>query len=87
MSTELIDGDPRRPGGYWLAGRLGAGGQEVVYEAYDLHGRRVAIKVLHGDAGADSSTPAEAGSGSGTCAPVRSWAASPESVTGCARRR
>ncbi|MBG0815682.1 serine/threonine-protein kinase [Planomonospora sp. ID82291] len=53
MSTELIDGDPQRLGGYWLAGRLGAGGQGVVYEAYDAGGRRVAVKVLHGDAGVD----------------------------------
>ncbi|MGW0591417.1 protein kinase domain-containing protein [Streptosporangium sp. NPDC002607] len=53
MSTTLIDGDPQRLGGYWLAGRLGAGGQGVVYEAYDAAGRRVAVKVLHGDAGSD----------------------------------
>ncbi|MFI6507944.1 WD40 repeat domain-containing serine/threonine protein kinase [Streptosporangium sp. NPDC050855] len=53
MSTTLIDGDPQRLGDYWLAGRLGAGGQGVVYEAYDADGRRVAVKVLHGDAGAD----------------------------------
>ncbi|MEQ4719438.1 serine/threonine-protein kinase [Nonomuraea sp. B19D2] len=45
----LIDGDPQRLGGYWLAGRLGAGGQGVVYEAYAEDGRRVAVKVLHGD--------------------------------------
>ncbi|MFK4042793.1 protein kinase [Nonomuraea wenchangensis] len=36
-------------GGYWLAGRLGAGGQGVVYEGYAEDGTRVAIKVLHGD--------------------------------------
>ncbi|GAA3443622.1 WD40 repeat domain-containing serine/threonine protein kinase [Planomonospora venezuelensis] len=54
MSTGLIDGDPQRLGGYWLAGRLGAGGQGVVYEAYDPGGTRVAIKVLHGDAGTDA---------------------------------
>ncbi|WP_440064684.1 protein kinase domain-containing protein [Streptosporangium sp. OZ121] len=53
MSTTLIDGDPQRLGGYWLAGRLGAGGQGVVYEAYDADGTRVAVKVLHGDAGTD----------------------------------
>ncbi|MFB4293309.1 WD40 repeat domain-containing serine/threonine protein kinase [Nonomuraea sp. ATR24] len=45
----LIEGDPQRLGRYWLAGRLGAGGQGVVYEAYAEDGRRVAIKVLHGD--------------------------------------
>src|SRR5690349_13572366 len=49
MATALIDGDPRRIGDYWLAGRLGAGGQGIVYEAYAEDGRRVAIKVLHGD--------------------------------------
>ncbi|MBB2913193.1 WD40 repeat protein [Streptosporangium becharense] len=53
MSTGLIDGDPQRLGGYWLSGRLGAGGQGVVYEAYDAEGRRVAVKVLHGDAAGD----------------------------------
>ncbi|MEU7895823.1 WD40 repeat domain-containing serine/threonine-protein kinase [Nonomuraea sp. NPDC049152] len=44
----LVEGDPLRIGDYWLAGRLGAGGQGVVYEAYDQAGRRVAIKMLHG---------------------------------------
>ncbi|MFG1689354.1 protein kinase [Nonomuraea sp. NPDC049269] len=47
--SELIDGDPQRLGGYWLAGRLGTGGQGVVYEGYAEDGRRVAIKVLYGD--------------------------------------
>ncbi|NUW39339.1 hypothetical protein [Nonomuraea rhodomycinica] len=32
-----------------MAGRLGAGGQGIVYEAYAEDGRRAAIKVLHGD--------------------------------------
>ncbi|MEV4243303.1 WD40 repeat domain-containing serine/threonine protein kinase [Streptosporangium canum] len=44
----LIAGDPQHLGGYWLSGRLGAGGQGVVYEAYAEDGVRVAIKVLHG---------------------------------------
>ncbi|MEU0565010.1 serine/threonine-protein kinase [Nonomuraea sp. NPDC005983] len=44
---ELIAGDPQRIDGYWLAGRLGSGGQGVVYDAYDGEGHRVAIKVLH----------------------------------------
>ncbi|WP_177227360.1 WD40 repeat domain-containing serine/threonine protein kinase [Nonomuraea pusilla] len=44
----MAAGDPQRIGGYWLAGRLGAGGQGVVYEAYDAGGARVALKVLHG---------------------------------------
>ncbi|WP_214324408.1 WD40 repeat domain-containing serine/threonine protein kinase [Nonomuraea sediminis] len=53
MTSALLDGDPDRIGDYWLAGRLGAGGQGLVYEAYDPEGRRVAVKVLHGDAMAD----------------------------------
>ncbi|MGW7089292.1 protein kinase domain-containing protein [Streptomyces sp. NPDC054871] len=47
MTTELAPEDPERLGGYWLAARLGAGGQGVVYEAYDAHGARVALKALH----------------------------------------
>ncbi|MET7330550.1 protein kinase [Nonomuraea sp. NPDC005650] len=43
----LSAGDPQRIGEYWLAGRLGSGGQGVVYDAYDADGNRVAIKVLH----------------------------------------
>ncbi|MGV9301814.1 protein kinase domain-containing protein [Nonomuraea sp. NPDC003727] len=43
----LSAGDPQRIGDYWLAGRLGSGGQGIVYEAYDPEGHRVAIKVLH----------------------------------------
>ncbi|MGP3963145.1 serine/threonine-protein kinase [Nonomuraea sp. 3N208] len=50
MRRTLVDGDPQRVGGYWLASRLGAGGQGVVYEAYDGDGTRVAVKLLHGDA-------------------------------------
>ncbi|WP_433355195.1 WD40 repeat domain-containing serine/threonine protein kinase [Microtetraspora malaysiensis] len=42
----LAPGDPRRIGEYWLAGRLGEGGQGIVYEAYDAAGHRVAVKVL-----------------------------------------
>ncbi|MDP9863296.1 MULTISPECIES: serine/threonine-protein kinase [Streptosporangium] len=52
--TPLAPGDPLRLGGYRPAGRLGAGGQGIVYEAYDAEGGRVAIKVLHGDVAADS---------------------------------
>lgn len=48
--TPLIPGeDPLRIGGYWLAGRLGAGGQGVVYEAYGADGTRVALKALRAD--------------------------------------
>ncbi|MBE1588958.1 WD40 repeat domain-containing serine/threonine protein kinase [Nonomuraea angiospora] len=53
MASALLPGDPLRLGEFWLAGRLGAGGQGVVYEAYDAQGDRVAIKVLHGDAAGD----------------------------------
>ncbi|MCC5577975.1 protein kinase [Microtetraspora sp. AC03309] len=52
-SGTLMAEDPARLGDYWIAGRLGAGGQGVVYEAYGPDGRRVAIKVLHGDAAED----------------------------------
>ncbi|GHE51469.1 hypothetical protein GCM10018785_21550 [Streptomyces longispororuber] len=47
MPTALLEEDPERLGGYWLAARLGAGGQGVVYEAYDARGARVAVKALH----------------------------------------
>ena len=40
--------DPGQIGEFWLAGRLGAGGQGVVYDAYAPDGTRVAVKVLHG---------------------------------------
>ncbi|MET7336087.1 WD40 repeat domain-containing serine/threonine protein kinase [Nonomuraea sp. NPDC005650] len=53
MVSALLPGDPLRLGDFWLAGRLGAGGQGVVYEAYDSQGERVAVKVLHGDAAGD----------------------------------
>ncbi|NUW43015.1 WD40 repeat domain-containing serine/threonine protein kinase [Nonomuraea rhodomycinica] len=43
----LSAGDPQHVGPYWLAGRLGSGGQGVVYEAYDPEGHRVALKMLH----------------------------------------
>ncbi|TYB71054.1 protein kinase [Nonomuraea sp. PA05] len=46
-SSALVAGDPARVGAYALAGRLGAGGQGVVYEAYGPSGERVAVKVLH----------------------------------------
>ncbi|MEU1735794.1 serine/threonine-protein kinase [Streptosporangium sp. NPDC020145] len=49
VAARLIEGDPHRLGDYRLAGRLGAGRRGVVYEAYDSGGRRVAVKVPHGD--------------------------------------
>ncbi|MEU7605360.1 serine/threonine-protein kinase, partial [Streptomyces sp. NPDC041003] len=42
----LTNEDPERIAGYWLAARLGAGGQGTVYEGYDEAGQRVAVKVL-----------------------------------------
>ncbi|WP_098022146.1 serine/threonine-protein kinase, partial [Streptomyces sp. wa1071] len=47
VSSPLTRDDPERIGGYWLATRLGAGGQGVVYEAYDASGTRYALKTLH----------------------------------------
>ncbi|MFI6736920.1 WD40 repeat domain-containing serine/threonine protein kinase [Nonomuraea sp. NPDC050451] len=47
MPEALQPGDPQQLGDYWLSGRLGTGGQGVVYDAYDQLGTRVAIKVLH----------------------------------------
>ncbi|ACZ87260.1 WD40 repeat domain-containing serine/threonine-protein kinase [Streptosporangium roseum] len=49
VCSPLIEGDPQRIGGYALAGRLGVGGQGVVFEGYGPDGARVAIKVLHAD--------------------------------------
>ncbi|MCP2335597.1 serine/threonine-protein kinase [Actinomadura rupiterrae] len=43
----LRSGDPRRLGGYDLLGRLGVGGQGVVYLGRSAPGRRVAVKLLH----------------------------------------
>lgn len=48
MPEPLEPGDPERIGEFWLSGRLGAGGQGVVYDAYGPDGVRVAVKVLHG---------------------------------------
>ncbi|MFG2229216.1 protein kinase [Streptomyces sp. NPDC048723] len=46
MAELLTSEDPERIAGYWLAARLGAGGQGTVYEGYDEAGQRVAVKVL-----------------------------------------
>ncbi|MGW5688417.1 WD40 repeat domain-containing serine/threonine protein kinase [Nonomuraea sp. NPDC003754] len=43
--------DPQLVGPYVIARRLGSGGQAVVYEGYGATGERVAIKVLHSEAG------------------------------------
>ncbi|WP_306319393.1 MULTISPECIES: WD40 repeat domain-containing serine/threonine protein kinase [unclassified Streptomyces] len=46
-------GEPERLGHWWLARRLGSGGQGVVYEGYDTAGRRAAVKVLRASFGTD----------------------------------
>src|SRR5262245_30733579 len=46
--AELLPGDPPRLGAYRILGRLGAGGQAVVYLAAGPADEQVAIKVLNG---------------------------------------
>ncbi|MEV4827566.1 serine/threonine-protein kinase [Micromonospora sp. NPDC049257] len=47
--TPLSPRDPRQAGPYELVGRLGAGGQGVVYLGRDEQGRWVAVKVINVD--------------------------------------
>ncbi|WP_433326488.1 bifunctional serine/threonine protein kinase/MFS transporter [Spirillospora sp. CA-294931] len=47
MADALKPGDPERLGDYELVGRLGEGGQGVVFEGRDPEGRPVAVKLLH----------------------------------------
>ncbi|RJL32512.1 protein kinase domain-containing protein [Bailinhaonella thermotolerans] len=49
----LTPEDPPSIGGHRLVGRIGSGGQGVVYLGEDARGGRVAIKVLHEAAAAD----------------------------------
>ena len=54
MSQEFLrPEDPRTIGPYWLASRLGAGGQGIVYEAYDGSGARCVVKVLRREGAGD----------------------------------
>ncbi|WP_434587232.1 protein kinase domain-containing protein [Streptomyces sp. A5-4] len=53
MAAPLLPGDPRQLGTFYLDGRLGAGGQGVVYEGYAADGERVAVKALHGVSDSD----------------------------------
>ncbi|WP_433442432.1 serine/threonine-protein kinase [Nonomuraea sp. CA-141351] len=46
MASPLAPDDPASLGGYRLSGRLGEGGQGVVYLAHSSHGEPVAIKLL-----------------------------------------
>jgi regulator of protease activity HflC (stomatin/prohibitin superfamily)/predicted Ser/Thr protein kinase len=51
--TPLEAGDPANIGPYHLMGRLGAGGQGVVYLGQSAAGERVAVKVLRAELGDD----------------------------------
>ncbi|HEX2315977.1 MAG TPA: bifunctional serine/threonine-protein kinase/ABC transporter substrate-binding protein [Thermomonospora sp.] len=46
-AAPLRPGDPERVGAYELTGRIGEGGQGVVYLGRDAAGRQVAVKLLH----------------------------------------
>jgi serine/threonine protein kinase len=54
----LEDGDPRQLGDYTLDGRLGEGGQGVVYLGRAPSGRRVAVKLLHANISRDAAARA-----------------------------
>ncbi|MDS1270866.1 protein kinase [Lipingzhangella sp. LS1_29] len=53
MADPLVAGDPASLGGYRLVGRLGTGGQGVVYLGQAQDGTWIAIKTLSGDGTAD----------------------------------
>ncbi|SEG95922.1 Serine/threonine protein kinase [Nonomuraea solani] len=50
----LLPPDPRQVGRYVLTGRLGAGGQGVVYLAHAPDGGQVALKVIDAEVGSDA---------------------------------
>ncbi|SDL74523.1 serine/threonine-protein kinase [Nonomuraea jiangxiensis] len=55
MSVDgLLPGDPKHIGRYVITGRLGAGGQGVVYLADAPDGTRVALKVIHAEVGSEA---------------------------------
>ncbi|MFG1966125.1 serine/threonine-protein kinase [Nonomuraea sp. NPDC049028] len=55
MSVEgLLAGDPKHVGRYALTGRLGAGGQGIVYLANAPDGAQVALKVINAEVGSDA---------------------------------
>ncbi|MFI6792478.1 serine/threonine-protein kinase [Nonomuraea sp. NPDC050383] len=45
--SPLVTGDPGELGSFRLTGRIGEGGQGIVYLGVDEHGERAAIKLLH----------------------------------------
>ena len=49
MVMELLPGDPRKVGPYWLLGRLGSGGMGRVFLARSPGGRHVAVKVVRAE--------------------------------------
>ncbi|MEU4580027.1 serine/threonine-protein kinase [Nonomuraea sp. NPDC023979] len=51
--SELRADDPRRLGAYRISGRLGQGGQGVVYLGHSGDGTKVAVKLLHASLSAD----------------------------------
>ncbi|QKG23446.1 protein kinase domain-containing protein [Actinomadura verrucosospora] len=53
MPAPLRPGDPRTLAGHVLTGRLGEGGQGVVFLGRGPDGERVAVKILHARFGAD----------------------------------
>ncbi|MFF4622722.1 protein kinase domain-containing protein [Nonomuraea jabiensis] len=53
MVEGLANGDPEVIGGWWLLGRLGMGGQGVVYLGQSADGAKAAVKVLHAQLSAD----------------------------------
>ncbi|GAA4636502.1 hypothetical protein GCM10023196_086520 [Actinoallomurus vinaceus] len=54
MTVSLLPSDPPRLGEYTLTGRLGEGGQGVVYLAADPSGRQVAVKLLRAHLSGDA---------------------------------
>ncbi|GAA4610331.1 hypothetical protein GCM10023195_42330 [Actinoallomurus liliacearum] len=54
MTAALLPSDPTRLGAYTVTGRLGEGGQGVVYLGADASGRQVAIKLLRAQLSGDT---------------------------------
>jgi serine/threonine protein kinase/outer membrane protein assembly factor BamB len=56
--SPLHSGDPRAIAGYRLAGRLGQGGQGVVFLGYGPGGEKAAVKLLHASFGSNATARA-----------------------------